>query len=405
MMMVNMGMAKVFICIFLSILFVSVAKGDETSTDKKATTDDVIMQLQQLMDMVEATPTPTKTPTPSATVKSSNKASTTVTPTPSVSLSMSPTPTIEASPEDTSSPAPSVSTTPSFSPEASVDPLPSNPDEQLPVNESIVALAIRNRVDWNNTSCPEFCTAIKEYPQPLRKSCDNENQVKGDAKCNMSKPMMFSQHAEDYFLYSRHFSRLDRPGIYVDIGASNPISFSNTYFMDRCLGWGGICFEANYNFFEPINRQRSCALVPTCVSAKDGERQSFVYSGPNSGILDTHHRGKSILDTRKIVENMRCESIQSELVRYGVKDIDYMSVNVEGGELNALKGIDWNKTRVKVISVFVSLDTEQDIDEFVTSKGFQTIDTKGSFNGLDGMSLDTSRRFYVHESGDFGQPW
>lgn len=176
--------------------------------------------------------------------------------------------------------------------------------------------------------------------------------------------------------------------------------------MDRCLGWSGICVEANSRYFEPLHRQRSCALVPTCVSAIEGESVEFVLSGPGSGIVSTHRQGANIFnDEKKTVEKKKCVTVRSQLERYGVTDIDYFNLDVEGGELNTLKSIDWDKTRIKVISVEISLTSEKPIYEFLTGKGFIKIDTMATVNGIPGMPIYPANRFYVHSSGKFGQPW
>lgn len=186
---------------------------------------------------------------------------------------------------------------------------------------------------------------------------------------------------------------------------NSPISISNTYFMDRCLGWSGICVEGHSKYFELIHRERSCALVPTCVSDKEGETVSFMLSGPGSGIVKTHRHGEHVFSKEIHVERKRCVTVRSQLERFGQMDIDYMNLDIEGGELNALRSIDWEKTRIKVISVEIAHHTEKPIDEFLVSKGFIKIDTLAEVNGIPGMPIYPSNRFYAHSSGVFGQPW
>lgn len=175
--------------------------------------------------------------------------------------------------------------------------------------------------------------------------------------------------------------------------------------MDRCLGWSGICIEANSKYFELIHRERSCALVPTCVSAREGETVEFALSGPGSGIISTHRQGSQIMDNAKLVERKKCVTIRTQLERYGVNVIDYFNLDVEGGELNVLKSIDWNHTIIKIISVEISGSSEQPIHLFLTQLGFVKIDNELPVNDLPGMPIYRTNKFYAHSSVQFGRPW
>ena len=61
-------------------------------------------------------------------------------------------------------------------------------------------------------------------------------------------------------------------GVYVDIAAHHFKRISNTYyffdvcFFDVCLGWRGVCVEANPVYHAGIRAHRSCDLVPQCAS-------------------------------------------------------------------------------------------------------------------------------------------
>lgn len=185
----------------------------------------------------------------------------------------------------------------------------------------------------------------------------------------------------------------------------SPITISNTYFLDRCLGWHGICVEANPSYFEMIHRERSCALVPTCVSEKDGEVVQFASSRAFGGIIATHSRTSRVMnDSRTIVEKKRCVSVRSQLERFDVSDIDYFNLDVEGGELNVLKSIDWEVTKFRLITVEVSRRTAKPIDDFLKQVGYTNFDTEKSVNGLEGVKMHITNKLYIHESIKLGAP-
>lgn len=182
------------------------------------------------------------------------------------------------------------------------------------------------------------------------------------------------------------------------------IAISNTYFMDRCLGWKGICVEANPKYYERIHRERSCALVPTCVSDKDGSTVEFAMSGPGSGIVSTHRQGAQIKERAVAVVKKKCVSIMPQLERYGVKEIDYLNLDVEGHEMDILRSFDFDSVTIKVISIEISSKTQDEIHEFLGAKGFERVDNEKASGDMEGMPIYPSNEFYVHESVVFGEP-
>lgn len=140
---------------------------------------------------------------------------------------------------------------------------------------------------------------------------------------------------------------MNRKGVYLDLAANKHIEISNTFFFDRCLGWRGICVEANPKYFGGLISHRSCQLVPTCVSSKPG-RMPFLLDGAVGGIADTLQNGRKSKGTSV---DLSCVTLTSIVRRAGVTEIDYLSLDVEGHELEVLKGVDLNEVFIKVITL------------------------------------------------------
>jgi hypothetical protein len=54
----------------------------------------------------------------------------------------------------------------------------------------------------------------------------------------------FSQHGQDAFVYETFFKNDGGQGFFVDVGAYDGVTFSNSLFFERHLGWSGICIAA-----------------------------------------------------------------------------------------------------------------------------------------------------------------
>ena len=59
------------------------------------------------------------------------------------------------------------------------------------------------------------------------------------------------------------------------------------------------------------------------------------------------------------------------------KDIDYLSIDIEGGEMNLLKSIDFQTNRIKVISVENNIPKEQNFKNFFEEINFTYLDRIG----------------------------
>ena len=79
-----------------------------------------------------------------------------------------------------------------------------------------------------------------------------------------------AQFGQDAFVYYNYARCMDGPGSYVDVGAYHPWVRSNTWFLDVCLGWRGICVEGNPSLLRAFAEGRSCRVVGQFLSRTRG---------------------------------------------------------------------------------------------------------------------------------------
>ncbi len=151
-------------------------------------------------------------------------------------------------------------------------------------------------------------------------------------------------------------------GVFVDIGANDGVTISNTLYFERELGWEGIAIEPIPSIFEKLSENRVCHKVNGCITPEPGKAKFLeLVGGPNMlSTLAIHNSG---LTARRLRTNARrhnatieeieveCFRLEDLTERFGIKGIDFLSVDTEGGELDILKSIDFEKTPVGVISV------------------------------------------------------
>lgn len=189
------------------------------------------------------------------------------------------------------------------------------------------------------------------------------------------KKVFYSQYGQDRFLEKYLFKKINK-GFFVDIGANDGITFSNTYFFEK-KGWGGICIEPIENVFINLQKNRSSKCFMGVVSGEESDFVDFLHiSGEAemlSGILS-----KCNNDHTKRIEqevNNKGDKNVIKVKNYnfnnivGKLGIDYLSIDTEGAELEILKSIDFSKYNIKAITVENNYK-DKDINDFLLSNNF-----------------------------------
>ena len=162
----------------------------------------------------------------------------------------------------------------------------------------------------------------------------------------------FSQEGEDIIL-ENIFAR-KKIGFYVDIGAHHPTRFSITQKLSLS-GWRGINIDANPDCFDAFQEMRKRDINLICgISDVESELTYYKFHEPalntfskekyESLIKETHYKLKETLK----ISTQRLESVLSKYVPENT-EIDLMSIDVEGFEMNVLKSNDWNRFSPNVI--------------------------------------------------------
>lgn len=163
-----------------------------------------------------------------------------------------------------------------------------------------------------------------------------------------------AQLLQDLFVLHRTGSR--RNGFFVEFGATNGVDLSNTCLLERAYGWQGILAEPFPVWHGALAANRKVAVDHRCVWTASGEMLSFVASpAPELAGLracadsDTHVERRMAGSHEIEVETV---SLLDLLEQHGApRDIDYLSVDTEGSELDILSAFDFSRYRIRIVSV------------------------------------------------------
>jgi FkbM family methyltransferase len=164
----------------------------------------------------------------------------------------------------------------------------------------------------------------------------------------------YAQEGEDMVL-SRFFGSKNN-GFYVDVGAHHPQRFSNTYtFYKR--GWKGINIDAmpgSMELFEKL-RPRDTNLE-LGVSSTEESATYYIFNEPALNTFSEEEaRKKNGIGNYKIIRKLQIPSLKlCTILDRNVPpniNIDFMSIDVEGLDMDVLISNDWNKYRPHIIVV------------------------------------------------------
>jgi FkbM family methyltransferase len=148
------------------------------------------------------------------------------------------------------------------------------------------------------------------------------------------------------------YLRGKRNGVFVDIGAYDGMTFSNTLMLERERGWTGVCVEPLPDVYAELRKNRSCICVQACIGNREEPEVEFLAVQSEaartrmlSGVLseyDPRHLARVDVEINefggsKSVIRAPMRHLHAVLHEYGIGHVDYLSIDTEGSELLILR--------------------------------------------------------------------
>ena len=138
-------------------------------------------------------------------------------------------------------------------------------------------------------------------------------------------------------------------GIYIDVGCHHPLINNNTNMLYK-NGWKGINIDLDFNSIDMFNYFRpKDDNILSALSNKKGQANLYFFHNRAAKNTISKSRGTGARSIKKIEVNTLDNIIKNS--KFKIKDIDFLSIDVEGNELNVLKGLNFKKYRPKIISI------------------------------------------------------
>lgn len=181
-------------------------------------------------------------------------------------------------------------------------------------------------------------------------------------------PKSRAQLQQDLFV-SYFSSHLDSQGFFVEFGATNGISLSNSYLLENEFAWSGILAEPGRIWHEELAQNRKCKIEYDCVFGVTGEVIQFSeVDVPELSTISAYQESDSHSEFRKknARYNVSTVSLQDLLLRNNAPmAITYLSVDTEGSEYEILKDFPFWDWEISIITVEHNYTENRDKLEFL----------------------------------------
>ena len=190
-----------------------------------------------------------------------------------------------------------------------------------------------------------------------------------------------SQVLQELFVLAE--TDLKTGGYFVEFGATDGLTHSNTYLLEKEFGWSGLLAEPAKVWHDQLRANRTCTIETDCVWSRSDEVLSFNEAiDPVLSTLTPYSESDEHAGARENGEiyEVRTVSLNDLLVRHEApRDIDYLSIDTEGSELEILNEFDFERWNVRIFTCEHNFtDSRKPIQDLMARHGYRHVHEKNS---------------------------
>ena len=187
-----------------------------------------------------------------------------------------------------------------------------------------------------------------------------------------------SRYGEDRQIYQHFFRdklvKMNGTGTYVELGAFDGQTESNSRFFDVCLNWKGLLIEGNPTTFPKTQQARPnthrMSFAPSCSAEYETVNKTVQfarYPMTNAGI-----RGKALNYDEKPQVDVPCGPLGPVLEDiFQGEPINFFSLDVEGSEVMVLRTIDFSRVQIQNSFCDENCASRDEIRDIMKNAGYK----------------------------------
>jgi FkbM family methyltransferase len=186
-------------------------------------------------------------------------------------------------------------------------------------------------------------------------------------------------------------------GFFIELGAHDGLFQSNTAFLEKMRNWKGILIEPSKKGHELCikNRPNSICLNYACVSKEYSGSSIYGNFENNSPMASINGERKCDNHCDHLVE-VSAATLESILDNNITNlNIDFLSLDAEGYELNILKGMNFQKYRPNYLLIEIYEKDYKDILEFLKDNEYSLISNFSNYSTATNPHWDGSHNDYL----------
>lgn len=181
-----------------------------------------------------------------------------------------------------------------------------------------------------------------------------------------------------------------KDGFFIEAGAHDGLFQSNTLYYEKELNWTGLLIEPNFINYLLCLKNRSntktinCGLVSFDTYLKKKKILLENNASPMDKIVfDGLFNKLKIIFLKKKLTPINVIPLHILLKNLGIKKVDLLSLDVEGYELDTLKGINFKETEITYICIEVWSKDKNKIFNLLKNENYKLISDLSNFNKND----------------------
>lgn len=193
-------------------------------------------------------------------------------------------------------------------------------------------------------------------------------------KWNVNNIRFYSQQDEDKYLIQYMLKDKITDGVFLEVGGCDGVLYSNTKTLEDYFGFSGIIIEPQIQYYQQLVKNRpNCENYNCAITMSESSYVTFMGDNPEGGVMDTINTQISKFP-HWTPYNVKTAKMKDILTKSKFNHIDFMFIDVEGGELDLLKSIDFS---FDIFCIIIEAHPEDKfrnqnnlISDILTSKGF-----------------------------------
>ena len=230
----------------------------------------------------------------------------------------------------------------------------------------------------DTVTSPNACYPVADVAQLAEPSL-RKREVMGSTPIVSSSTYSMPQYNEETIVQAYLKRAKKHTGLVVEVGAADGITGSNSRFLIQ-QGWSAVLIEPNPTNYDKLQKLYDGNLSvqlhnKACFSEARGKIPFYcdTYDGHGQiSTMDQVFRDKwdKVYNAKYVEVMIDCVTLADILQQSRCQDIDFLSVDCEGVDLEVLKGMDWKAHAVGLVCVEFQEDKQCEVDDFMKSVGY-----------------------------------